>query len=67
MFIKYTWSKWPSFSWSELDRVIRQMSYLKDFEPINMEIIKLKKGSGLLTLKSLDIIGNQVMVSGYLY
>jgi len=43
------------------------MSYLKDFEPINMEIIKLKKGSGLLTLKSLDIIGNQVMVSGYLY
>ena len=51
----------PPLYGSAEDRVVRQESYVKDFIPLNMGIIKLKKGTGTLTLRSLDIKGNQVM------
>jgi hypothetical protein len=45
----------------ENDRVERMESYVKDFKPMKMGIISLKKGQGLLTLKALDVPGSQVM------
>ena len=45
----------------EYDRVPRIESYVKDFKPMTMGTIHLKKGKGLLTLKALDIPGSQVM------
>ncbi len=43
------------------DRIVRQESYVKNFIPLNMGIIKLRKGPGTLTLRSRDIKGTQVM------
>jgi hypothetical protein len=51
----------PPLRGMENDRVKRMESYVKDFKPLNMGVIHLKKGSGLLTLKALDIPGSQVM------
>ncbi|MDH5367264.1 MAG: arylsulfatase [Cyclobacteriaceae bacterium] len=51
----------PPLIGSEKDRVVRQESYVKDFIPLNMGILKLKKGTGTLALKSLNVKGNQVM------
>ncbi len=45
----------------EKDRVKRQESYVKDFIPLELGILKLKKGSGTLSLKALDLKGKQVM------
>ena len=51
----------PSLFGSVEDRIVRQESYVKDFIPLNMGILKLKKGTGTLILRSLDIKGTQVM------
>lgn len=51
----------PPLIGSEQDRIVRQESYVKNFVPLNMGIIKLKKGAGSLVLRSRDIKGNQVM------
>lgn len=51
----------PPLIGSEKDRVVRQESYVKDFIPLNMGAIKLTKGTGILTLKALDIKGVEVM------
>jgi arylsulfatase A-like enzyme len=50
----------PLFGMDE-DRDIRIESYVKDFIPLELGIISLKKGSGTLTLKAEEIPGNQVM------
>ena len=34
---------------------------IKDFKPMAMGEIKLEKGKGQLTLKALDIVGNEVI------
>ncbi len=36
-------------------------SYVKDFRPLRLGVIPLKKGRGLLTLRATDIPGRQVM------
>jgi arylsulfatase A-like enzyme len=45
----------------EHDRVERMESYVKDFKPMKIGTIHLKKGQGLLTLKAPDVPGSQVM------
>ncbi len=45
----------------ENDRVERMESYVKDFIPLKLGTIHLKKGEGTLTLKATDIPGGQVM------
>jgi len=45
----------------EKDRVKRIESYVKDFIPLDMGVIKLNKGIGTLSLKALDLKGTQVM------
>ncbi|MDA9089744.1 arylsulfatase [Maribacter arcticus] len=42
------------------DRVPRMESYVKDFKPLNLGVITLTKGSGILTLKALELEGKQV-------
>ena len=45
----------------ENDRVPRQESYVKDFKPMRLGIIELKKGRGELTLNALKIPGSQAL------
>ena len=42
------------------DRVPRQESYVKDFKPLSMGEITLKKGRGPLVLRATEIVGEQV-------
>jgi len=51
----------PPLRGMENDRIPRTQSYVKDFKPLNMGNIHLMKGTGVLTLKALDIPGGQVM------
>ena len=51
----------PPLIGSEEDRIVRQESYVKNFSPLKVGILNLKKGPGILTLRSLDIKGTQVM------
>jgi len=51
----------PPLRGMEHDRVKRQESYVKDFEPLNIGTMHLEKGKGLLTLHALKIPGSQVM------
>ncbi|MBT8180269.1 MAG: arylsulfatase [Eudoraea sp.] len=51
----------PQLQGMENDRTPRIESYVKDFKPISMGIIKLKKGKGQLTLKASQIIGEEVI------
>ena len=46
---------------AEHDRLLRTQSYVKDFRPLKLGKIYLKKGKGTLTLKALEIPGSQVM------
>ncbi|MBC8326992.1 MAG: sulfatase-like hydrolase/transferase [Verrucomicrobia subdivision 3 bacterium] len=45
----------------ENDRVQRMESYVKDFKPIEMGTLNLKKGQGTLTLKALEIPGKTAL------
>ena len=45
----------------ENDRVKRMESYVKDFKPISMGMLKLKQGEGLLTLEALEIPGETAL------
>ncbi len=45
----------------ENDRDQRTESYVKDFKPLKIGTIHLKKGIGTLTLKALEMPGSQVM------
>ena len=51
----------PPLRGAEHDRSPRTESYVKDFRPLSMGTIRLKKGSGRLTLRALQIPGAQVM------
>ncbi len=43
------------------DRVLRQESYVKDFKPLKMGILHLKKGKGTLILKGVKKTGKALM------
>jgi len=45
----------------ENDRVTRQESYIKNFKPMKMGTIDLKKGQGKLILNALEIPGKQAI------
>ena len=49
----------PPLTGMENDREPRMESYVKDFIPMELGHINLKKGKGILTLKALDIKGGQ--------
>jgi arylsulfatase A-like enzyme len=51
----------PPLTGMEHDRDERIESYVKDFKPLNLGTIDLKRGTGTLSLKALDIPGSQVM------
>lgn len=52
----------PPLMGAEHDRVSRGAeSYVKDFKPMRLGAIKLEQGTGLLTLRALQIPGKQVM------
>ncbi len=52
----------PPILGAENDRVPRtHESYVKDFRPLRLGVIRLKPGHGILTLRALKISGNQVM------
>jgi hypothetical protein len=51
----------PPLKGMEHDRIERQESYVKDFRPMNLGIIRLESGRGFLTLKALEVPGSQVM------
>ena len=50
----------PPLRGMEHDRYPRQESYVKDFKAMTLGTIVLKKGRGLLTLKALEIPGQEV-------
>lgn len=51
----------PPLKGMDHDRIERTQSYVKDWKAMNMGVITLKKGRGNLTLKALNIPGDQVM------
>lgn len=51
----------PPLTGMENDRDPRIESYVKDFSPMSLGIIKLKKGRGPLTLKALEIPGKEAV------
>lgn len=52
----------PPILGAENDRVPRNHeSYVKDFRPMQLGVIRLKPGRGILTLRALKIPGSQVM------
>ncbi|MDA2925757.1 arylsulfatase [Acidobacteria bacterium AH-259-G07] len=52
----------PPLRGAENDRVHRGgESYVKDFKPLRLGIVRLKKGRGTLTLRALEVPGKQVM------
>ncbi len=51
----------PPLTGMENDRTPRMESYVKDFKPISLGTIALKKGRGNLTLKALEIPGDQAI------
>ncbi|HUQ92765.1 MAG TPA: arylsulfatase [Bryobacteraceae bacterium] len=50
----------PPLLGAAFDRVPRAESYVKDFRPLRLGTITLNKGRGKLTLRALEIPGNQV-------
>jgi hypothetical protein len=51
----------PPLRGMENDRSERQNSYVKDFNPVSMGTISLKKGTQTLSLKALEVPGNGVI------
>ena len=50
----------PSLTGSENDRSPRIESYVKDFKPTKLGDMILKKGNGTMTLKALEVVGEEV-------
>ncbi|MDT7830419.1 arylsulfatase [Pricia sp. S334] len=50
----------PPLKGMDRDRVPRIESYVKDFKPMDLGTMVLKKGKGILTLKSLEVAGKEV-------
>ena len=59
--IKITTAHNPPLTGMENDRNPRMESYVKDFIPMQMGVMKLKKGKGQLTLKALQIPGKEAI------
>ncbi len=57
---KITEANNPPLKGMENDRVPRKESYVKDFKPMDMGTMVLKKGKGTLTLKTLEVAGRKV-------
>ncbi len=57
---KITVSNNPPLKGMENDRVPRKESYVKDFKPMDLGTMVLKKGKGTLTLKTLEVAGREV-------
>ncbi|WP_299537436.1 arylsulfatase [Ulvibacterium sp.] len=51
----------PPLTGMENDRTPRMESYVKDFKPVKLGTIALKKGRGNLTLKALEIPGDKAI------
>jgi len=52
----------PPLVGAEFDRIPRgSESYVKDFRPLGLGVFRLEKGRGELTLRALDVPGEQVM------
>ncbi len=51
----------PPLTGMENDRYERMESYVKEFKAMTLGTIRLEKGTGTLTLRALDIPGDQVM------
>ncbi|WP_339711643.1 arylsulfatase [Cyclobacterium amurskyense] len=51
----------PPLKGMENDRVERMESYVKDFKPMSLGEINLESGEATLSMKALEIPGNQVM------
>ena len=51
----------PPLRGAESDRTPRSESYVKDFQPLRLGVVPLKKGRGQLTLRAVEIPGAQVM------
>lgn len=51
----------PPLIGMDKERHPRGNSYVKDFKPLNIGILHLEKGRGLLTMKATEIPGSQVM------
>ena len=51
----------PRLTGMENDKIVRQESYVKDFKPLGLGLIDLKKGKGQLTLKALEVPGSEVI------
>jgi hypothetical protein len=51
----------PPIRGAEHDRVKRQESYVKEFQPMSLGTIHLEKGRGELTLRATEIPGSSVM------
>ena len=51
----------PPITGKENNRVDGTESYVKDFRPLKLGTLHLKKGKGVLTLKALEMPGSQVM------
>ncbi len=51
----------PPVKGAEHDRVKRAESYVKEFKPMNLGVVRLEQGKGKLTLKATKIPGSQVM------
>lgn len=58
---KITESHDPPLEGRTEDRVVRTESYVKDFKPLKIGTLHLKKGTGRLALQAVDIAGAQVM------
>jgi hypothetical protein len=43
------------------DRVERHNSYVKDWKPLKLPVMRLEPGTGQLTLQAMNIPGSQVM------
>jgi len=51
----------PPLTGMENDRVLRPESYVKDFKPIKLGEMILKKGKGTMTLKALELAGEEAV------
>ncbi|MGC8791977.1 MAG: arylsulfatase [Bryobacteraceae bacterium] len=56
----------PPLIGAEFDRVPRQESYVKDFRPFSLGLIRLPQGRGELVLRALEIPGRQAAEIRYL-
>jgi hypothetical protein len=56
----------PPLMGAEHDRVPRTESYFKDFHPLKLGRIRLKKSRGMLTLRALTMPGKRVADIRYL-